>query len=452
MAFRDISAASLREEIASSATTARAFLAALFDEGTFLEIGTYVKNTADGGTLEGVITGCGAIDGRPVFAFVQDYDNGRAAFTAAHGKKICALYDAAIRAKAPVVGVFSSAGAKLSEGIDCLSAYGAVMAKSRSAKPLIPQIAVLTGICGGASAVLSEMFDFAVADKNAARRYILPHTKEDDRPPVKADLIVPSEELSETVRRLLNYLPSNNTEGTVYGLAREDINVPVENIADLVAPGADVKELLAALADDGRLLTLADDTAPEMVCALLELNGRVIGTVANQPAVEQGKLTAKAAKKAARFIDFLGRFAIPLLTLVNTEGFGGKECCCYGESLAKLADAYLTCSAPKVTAVVGKAYGSAFTLLGSKQLGADLVFALDSAVISVLPTETAVEFVWDERLKVAEDPQAARLALREEWNATVASPLAAARSGDIDDIIAFDELKQRLAAGFEILG
>lgn len=452
MAFRDISAASLREEIASSATAARAFLAELFDEGTFLEIGTYVKNTTENGTFEGVITGCGAVDGRPVFAFVQDYDNGRAAFTAAHGKKICALYDAAIRAKAPVVGVFSGAGAKLSEGIDCLSAYGAVMAKSHRAKQVIPQIAVLTGTCGGASAVLSEMFDFTVADKASAKRYILPHASEGDRPATKADLSVPTAELSGTVRRLLNYLPSNSTEGTVYSLAREDINIPAENVEALVAPDADVKELIAALADDGRFLELAGDVAPEMVCSLWELNGRVIGAVANQPAVEQGKLTAKAAKKAARFVDFLGRFGIPVLTLVNTEGMGGKECCCYGESLAKLAEAYLACPSPKVTAVVGKAYGSAFTLLGSKQLGADLVFALDSAVISVLPTETAVEFVWDERLKAADDPQAARLALREEWDKTIASPLAAARSGDVDDIIAFDELKQRLAVGFEILG
>ncbi len=452
MAFRDISAASLREEIASSATAARALLAGLFDEGTFLEIGTYVNNNTENGAFEGVITGCGAVDGRPVFAFVQDYDNGRAAFTAAHGKKICALYDAAIRAKAPVVGVFSGAGAKLSEGIDCLSAYGAVMAKSHRARQVIPQIAVLTGTCGGASAVLSEMFDFAVADKTAAKRYVLPHANETDRPATKADLSVPAEELSGTVRRLLNYLPSNSTEGTVYSLAREDINTPAENVEALVAPAADVKELIAALADDGRFLELAGDAAPEMVCSLWELNGRVIGAVANQPAVEHGKLTAKAAKKAARFVDFLGRFKIPVLTLVNTEGLGGKECDCYAEALARLARAYIACPSPKVTAVVGKAYGSAFTLLGSKQLGADLVFALDSAVISVLPTETAVEFVWDKRLKAASDPQAARLALREEWDKTVASPLAAARSGDIDDIIAFDELKQRLAAGFEILG
>ncbi|MBQ4065932.1 MAG: hypothetical protein IJD10_07515, partial [Clostridia bacterium] len=404
------------------------------------------------GCFEGVVTGCGSVDGRPVFVFVQDYQNGRAAFTAAHGKKICALYDAATRAKAPVVGVFAGAGAKLIEGIDCLSAYGAVMAKSAQAKAVIPQIAVLAGTCGGASAVLSEMFDFTVADKDAAKRYILPHTDGGDYPKLKADLCVASAELSGTVRALLNYLPSNSGEGTVYGLSREDVNVPVENVEALVAPGSDVKALLRALADDGQVMELAGDAAPEMVCAMLQLNGRVIGAVANQPAEKEGKLTAKAAKKATRFLDFLGRFSIPVLTLVNTEGFGGKECCCYGDSLAKLATAYLACASAKVTVVTGKAYGSAFTLMGSKKLGADLVFALDSAVISVLPPETAVEFVWDDRLREADDPASARISLRSEWESTVATPLNAARSGDIDDIIAYEELKQRIAAGFEILG
>ena len=452
MAICDRSAASLREEIAASTGDARAFLAGLFDEGTFLEIGTYVKHNGEDGCFEGVVTGCGSVDGRPVFAFVQDFQNGRAAFTAAHGKKICSLYDAAIRAKAPVVGVFAGAGAKLSEGIDCLSAYGAVMAKSAQAKALIPQIAVLGGTCGGASAVLSEMFDLTVADQDAAKRYILPHTEDGDYPKLKVDLAVSAPELVGTVRTLLNYLPSNSEEGTVYGLSRDDVNVPVENVGALVAPGSDVKALLSALADDRQVMELAADVAPEMVCALLQLNGRVIGAVANQPAEKEGVLTAKASKKAARFIGFLGRFSIPVLTLVNTEGFGGKECCCYGESLAKLAASYLACASAKITVVTGKAYGSAFTLMGSKKLGADLVFALDSAVISVLPPETAVEFVWDERLREAADPASARLSLRSEWESTVATPLNAARSGDVDDIIAYEELKQRIAAGFEILG
>lgn len=443
--------AELREEIFRSSSAARRFLQALCDERTFLEIGTYVKNGGDGNAWEGVITGCGAVDGRPVFLFVQDYENGRAAFTAAQGKKIAALYDAALRAKAPVVGVFSGAGAKLREGIDCLTAYGTVMKKAVEAKSKIPQIAVIAGPCGGASAVLSEFFDFTVADASNAEKYLLPVADKKAAP--MADRVAEGHEaLAANVRELLNYLPSNSEEGTVCGFYRDDINNPVENIEELVASDSDVNELLAALADDGKFLPLKEKTAAEMVCGFMTLSGRVIGCVASQPTVKDGMLTNAAARKAARFLDFLGRFGIPCLTLVHTVGLGGEDKPCYAKALASLAEAYIRCPSAKVTAVLGRAYGSAFTFLGSKSLGADFVFALDNAVISVLPPETAVEFVWDDRLRKADDPETARASLKDEWEATVASPLAAARSGDIDDVIAYGELKQRIAAAFEILG
>lgn len=451
MANERKSSAELREEIAASSAYGRRFLAALCDEGSFLEIGTYVKNRADGNAFEGVITGCGSVDGRPVYLFVQDHENGRAAFTAAQGKKICALYDAALRAKAPVIGVFSGAGAKLSEGIDCLSAYGAVMKKATEAKTKIPQIAVIAGDCGGVTAALSEFFDFTVADPKNGQKYLLPLTSKTKIP--TADLYGEGcEALAAGAKELLNYLPLNSEEGTVCGFYRDDVNAPVENIEALISPASDVKGLITALADDGQFLSIGDKIAGEMVCGFLALAGRVIGCVASQPIIKDGALTAKAAKKAARFVSFLGRFGIPCLTLVNTVGFGGEDKPCYTEALASLAAAYVNCPSPKVTAILGAAYGSAFTFLGAKAIGADYVFALDSAIISVLPPETAVEFVWDERLRQADDPDAARAALKVEWETDVASPLAAARSGDIDDVIAYGELKQRLAAAFEFLG
>lgn len=450
MAIFQNNTAELRDGIARSTAYARRFLTELCDEGTFLEIGTYVKNSTDGNALEGVVTGCGAVDGRPIFLFVQDHDNGRAAFTAAQGKKIAALYDAALRAKAPVVGVFSGAGAKLSEGIDCLSAYGAVMKKVTEAKNAIPQIAVIVGPCGGASAVLSELFDFTVAT-DKAQKYLLPTATPKTGLP-QADCVCSEETVAARVKELLNYLPLNSSEGTVCGMYSEVVNTPVENIASLTAEGSDVKNLLAALSDDGKYLEIKAEEASELVCGFLTLAGRVIGAVASQPAVKDGVLSTKAARKAARFVDFLGRFGIPCLTLVNTVGLGGEDKPCYVRALADLSAAYADCPSPKVTAVLGRAYGSAFTFLGAKALGADFVFALDSAVISVLPPETAVEFVWDERLRSADDPETARALLKAEWEATVATPLAAARSGDIDDVIAEGELKQRIAAAFEILG
>jgi len=446
MAQTHMTAAALRDEIAASTVDARRLIGALFDEGTFLETGTYRKNGE--GCFEGVVTGFGAVDGRPVFAFVQDYANGRAALTAVQAQKIASLYEMALKAGAPMVGVFAGAGAKLTEGIDCLSAYGLLLTKAQQAKNRIPQVAVIAGDCGGASAVFAEAFDFTVADAKTGERYLLPSV--DKKADQKADLFAEGvEELAAKTRLLLNHLPSNSTEGGVCGLFNEQVNAAADMAA--AAQDGDAVALLQLLADDGQPLLLGETKAPEMVCGFLMLGGRVIGAVGNQPKENGGRLTCGAAKKATRFLDFCCRFGVPVLTLVNTEGLGDKACGCYAEALLALASCYGKEGTAKVTVIVGKAYGAAFTYFGAKSVGADLVFALDDAVISVLPPETAVEFVWDDRVKAAADPKEAREALKAEWIATQASPLMAARSGDVDDIVASDELKQRIAAAFEML-
>lgn len=431
--------AELREEINASSADARVLLSALFDEGTFLEFGTYVKQGE--GNFEGVITGCGSVGGRPVYAFVQDKTNDKAAFTASHGKKICALYDSALKAGAPVIGVFSGAGAKVSEGIDCLSAYGSVMAKISEAKALIPQIAVINGACGGASAVLSEMFDITVST-DKGDRYLVPNGDPIGNP----DIVVSESELVATLTKLLSLLPSNCEEGTVIGDDCVSINEPLDVSAYV---NGDVKDLISALSDDRAPTYLSENAAKELVTALITFNGRVIGVVANQPTENGGALTCASAKKAARFVNLCSDFEIPVITLVNTVGFKGS-CKNYLTALSDLAFAY-TNSEISVTAIIGNAYGSAYTLMGSKSLGASFVFALDSAVISVLDPDTAVEFLYDSALKEASDPNAARASLKEEWISGPASALTNARSGDIDDIVSGNELKQRMASALEFL-
>lgn len=442
------SSAELREEISASSSEARRFISALFDEGTFLETGTYIRHDTES-DFEGVITGCGAVDGRLVFTFVQDMSCGRAALTYAHAAKISALYDKAIKAKAPVVGVYTSAGAKLSGGIDALSGLGEVMSKMVSAKKEIPQISVISGACGGGMAALSSLADFTVADTENGSRYILPNT--DDEKKFRYDIAAKgTEELASKTKELLNFLPSSSADGTVYALSRDDINDPSCAVEDILSTDRDVKELIAEISDDGKMLEIGGGFAKEAVCGFAMINGRAVGLVADQPIVNGGALTSKAAKKIAGFVDFLGRFNIPVLTLVNTVGFGGNNCGCYTDNLAALASSYSNCRSAKVTVVVGKAYGSAFTFMGSKRLGADMVFALDCAEISVMTPETAVEFVWDDKLKNSPDPASARDELKKEWIENVASPLAAARHGDIDDIVSYSELKQRIAAAFEV--
>ena len=436
MATMRKTASELREEIKVSSSAARTFIASLFDEGTFLERSTYVKNGA--GDLEGVITGCGSVDSRPVFAFVQDTDNEKGAFSAAHGKKVASLYDAALRAGAPMVAVFSGAGAKVNEGIGVLSAYGAVMSKVSEAKGIIPQIALVDGVCGGASAILSEMFDVVVYT-DGANRYLTSRGSKVGHPH-----IVTKDGVS-TVKSLLSLLPSSCEEGTVMGDPDPEINDAFD-VSSLV--GGDVHQLIEALSDS-QPLYLSDDHGKEAVTALVRLNGIVAGVAANQPAEKDGALTPCAAKKIASFVNFCGDFDIPVLTLVNTAGL--NDGC---EKLAPFADlvmAYTCCPSAVITAVVGKAYGSAFTLLGSKALGADTVFALDSAVISVLDPDTAVEFLNDAELKASSDPASLRASLKDQWINGEASPLNAARSGEIDDIVNSSELKARIASALEFL-
>ena len=427
----------LREEIASSSTDARLFLKKLFDEGTFLKSGD--------GAFEGVITGCGSVLGRPVYAFVQDSDNISGAFTTSHGKKIINLYKSALKAGAPVIGVFSGAGAKVEEGISCLSAYGSLMANVSEAKGVIPQIAVVNGVCGGAAAILSEMFDFTVCTDDA-ERYVIPN----GRKYTACNIKVSKDELESTLRTLVSLIPSSCDNEIVCGEENENINEGIYGIDALVSEDSDAHELISALSDDAAPFFLSDSENNELITALMTFNGRVIGAVASQPSVNGGALTSGAAKKASSFINFCGCFNIPVLTLVNTVGFMGEKCD-YLSSLSDLAIAYSSCPSPAVTAIVGKAYGSAFTLLGSKALGADVVFALDSSEISVMKPESAVEFLCENEIKEATDPVEARKILKEEWINTSASPLSAARNGDIDDIIASSELKQRIASSLEFL-
>lgn len=430
------SAAELREEINSSSCAARGFINALFDEGTFLERGTYVKRGE--GYFEGVITGCGSVDGRPVFAFVQDSDNEKGAFTAAHGKKISAIYEAALRGGAPVVAVFSGAGARVTEGVDVLSAYGSVMAAVSEAKGVIPQIAVIDGICSGASAVLSEMFDVVIATEGA-NRYLTARGEKIGHPHLTTD------NAPAKVKELLSFLPLSCDD--VAPLNDEDpaINQPID-VSALV--DGDVHELISALSDSAPLY-LSEEHGKETVTALIRLNGRAVGVAASQPTENGGALTPCAAKKLASFVNFCGEFNLPVVTLVNSVGF--KNGCGGLRSFSDLAFAYTSCPSPVVTAVVGKAYGSVFTLLGSKALGADTVFALDTAEVSILNPDTAVEFLSDSELRASSDPVSTRNTLKDEWLSGEASPLNAARSGDIDDIVASDELRQRIASALEFL-
>ena len=431
----------------------------LFDAGTFVELGRFVKKATTpydgepGGDFEGVVTGYGAVDGKLVFAWSQDLSRMKGAMSEAHAKKIVAVYDAAMKSGAPVVGIFDSAGAKVLEGVSVLSAYGSMMKASAAASGVVPQIAVIAGPCSGSAAAFASMADIVIGAKEAGKFYVNSPFALSKKGAVNAGSIeeaakngavsVSVENEGEAIvcaKKLITLLPSNSVEGTAYNEVGDSANRVV------VGKGS-LKEVVEELVDAGSLLELGKDFAPETSTAVASIGGITVGIVA-----ASASLSDLGAEKAAKFVSFCDAFSVPVITLVDCEGVAFCTECekALAVKLARLASVYASSTTPKITVITGKAYGSVFTLLGSKTLGADLVYATPDARISVMPAEAAVEFLYADRVKAADDPAGEKEKAKAEWD-EICAPVNAARNGDIDDVIDPSELRMRVAAGLEML-
>ncbi len=434
--------------------TARERITALFDEGTFTETGAYTMRRIsefDGETpdeLESVITGYGSVNGCLVYAFSQDMNRTKGSVSESAAKKICAAYKLAVENGCPIVGIFDSAGAYLPEGVRALAGYGSIMKAAAFASGIIPQIAIVPGIAQGASAVVASMFDFVIATENSKISINPPFvvgggTTEDSVESGVVSITAKTDaEALGAARQLLAYLPSNNEEGGVEVLTSDEIN----RLADTSAyASGDIKALIAAFADDASYIELGSEYAKSLTTGLVSLGGTVCGIVGTNHAEAEGRLTSKAARKAAKFISFCDCFGIPVITLVDSEGFavcGDEEKNPYSAEIGRLAGAYAQAKVPLITLVSGTAYGSVFSVLGSKSIGADIVFALDSAKISCMTAKSAVALLWND--KISKDMS--REDLEAKWNETEANVIEAARAGEVDDIIESAEVRQRLAS------
>lgn len=456
-----IDAASAETAGASGTLSARERITALLDPGTFVELGAYRCRTV-GDDFEGVICGYGAIEGMLVFCFSQDWGRMKGAFDDGHAQKIEQLYTMAQKNGAPVIGIFDSAGALVQDGVSALSGYGRVMRCVSRASGIIPQIAVIPGVCAGSAAAIAAMFDLAITVEGKTKLYVnSPFLVGEETGTANfaaekglAALVAETEQAAlDAARRLICYLPQNNVEGTVDLAVSDDINRRLKVDDLLSTPVYDMAALVSAIADRGNCLELYAAYAPEMLVALAPVGGRVIGILANRPDVCDGAITVGAARKAAKFVTFCDSFNIPLLTLVDSVGLdvsAEAEATPYACELGRLASAYIAAACPKISVVVGAAYGAAYTLMGSKSLGADMAFALERSAISVLPPDSAVAFLWNDRV-AGNHPAEARAELEAEWRAMCATPADAAARGEIDDIIATAELRQRICAAFEML-
>ncbi|MBP3437452.1 MAG: hypothetical protein J6K61_06080 [Clostridia bacterium] len=446
----------LRQALAASEKSdTRQIISSLFDEATFVEIGTYTKKsfseyayTGQLNDFEGVICGYGAINGQLVYAFAQDVSRMNGAMDDTHANKILSLYQMAMRNAAPVIGIFNSVGADIYEGVSSMAAYGKIMRAVAEASGFIPQIAIVAGDCTGIASPLAACFDFVVAVEGASFYVRSPDfSGANESNETVAALTVP-DALSavKEVRVLLSYIPANAEEGIRPVPCADSLN----RLLGDQSFDHNLHNMLSAVADNGIYKEIYTDTAPTFLTAFTCIGGvrcAVCGhTIQNGEAMFNGL----EARKAARFVSFCDAFSIPLVTFVDTAGFAyskKKENTSFVLSLSSLAFAYAKSQMPKISIIVGRAIGGAYTLLGSKALSADVVYALDSAEIGALATDAAVAFAWNDRVTLSRT----REELENEWRVSLASPVAAACKGEVDDIITVSEIRQRICSALLML-
>ncbi len=432
--------------------TASARLTALFDHGTFSRIGAYVNRSSDPDEPAGVICGYGAIGGRLVYAFAEDRARMDGALDSASAKLICDIYAMAQRNGAPIVGIFDSAGANIYEGVKVLASIGRIMSANSAAAGVVPRIALVPGCCGGSRAVLASSFDFLISVKGAEIYAVSPFVN-GVKPDVSADGTSAYEaedeaELYRFARTLISFIPSNNKEGTA--VDGEMSEYDLGRAPDI--KGLCGEALISEISDKKNYIKLYSDYAPELAAGFASIGGVACVYFASERANNDGALTPEACKVMARLQKFADSFDMPLVTFVDCPGFDNTRTdnAAYLEAVSALSDSLCFSSNPKISVVVGRAYGPGFIYMTSKSCGADVAFALTDSCISALSPEASVAFVWNDRVKEG-DLTSSREMLEAEWREKNASPNDAALCGEIDDILTPSELRPRLVSALHML-
>ena len=406
----------------SADTAAKKRLAALFDDGVYTEIDAYAKCGED---LTGVAAAYGFVNGAPVYAFSQDSSVKSGAVSKAHAAKIAKVFDLASRNGVPVVGIYDSCGAFVEDGAEAMNAYGEILAHTSNLSGVVPQIAVIAGVCSGSAAVIAACADFVImseegalylnagADSSsaeaAAKCGISALTAKDDKDAV------------EQAKKLVSLMPQNNLSP-----------VPEFEYAESgkKAEGS-AEDIAAAVADEGSVTELYAEFGKASFTALATIGGASAGIVGTNKTAD--KLTSDDTAKIARFVRLCDAFSVPVITIVDTEGFeSGAEAV---RNTAKAASAYAEATTVKISLVTGKAYGSAFVALAGNNANADMTFAYPDAVIAPMNPIAAAEFLYHDELKGASDVKAKREEIAKRYADEKASAFDAAAKGAVDEII-----------------
>ncbi|ALE82042.1 acyl-CoA carboxylase subunit beta [Pseudonocardia sp. HH130629-09] len=472
------SASAVEKQHAKGRQTARERIDQLLDPGSFVELDALTRHRSTNFGMEakrpfgdGVVTGTGTIDGRPVAVFSQDATVFGGALGEVYGEKIVKVMDVAAKIGCPVVGINDGGGARIQEGVVALGLYGEIFTRNVSSSGVIPQISLIMGPCAGGAVYSPAITDFTVMVDETSHMFITGPdviktvTGEDvdmeelgggrahnTKSGVAHYLAGDEADALDYVKQLLSFLPSNNLSEPPSFPASEPVEGSIEDgiidsdreldtlIPDSANTPYDIREVINRVVDDEDFLEVQELWAPNIVIGYARVEGRSVGIVANQPTQFAGCLDIDASEKAARFVRTCDAFNIPVLTFVDVPGFlPGTEQEWNGiiRRGAKLIYAYAEATVPKVTVITRKAYGGAYDVMGSKHLGADVNIAWPTAQIAVTGAQGAVSILYRKELKGLEGDELAakRAELQQDYEDTLCNPYIAADRGYIDAIV-----------------
>ncbi|MCL4232340.1 MAG: acyl-CoA carboxylase subunit beta [Dehalococcoidia bacterium] len=460
--------------------TARERIELLLDPGTFDEIDALVRPRGSAaGTVgpEAVVTGWGKVEGRPVYVFSYDFTVLGGSLSEAVAEKILKLMDLAMMTGAPIVGIQDSGGARIQDGPESLRGFGEIFAMNTLASGVVPQISVIMGPCAGGAVYSPAITDFVFMTEGTSQMFITGPdvvrsvtgeevTQEElggaDVHAMKSGVahfaLAGEEKTLAEVRRLLSFIPSNNADDPPYRPAGDDPARAEEDLLTIVPAEPnrpyDVRDVVYRIVDDGDFLEVHDRYAPNIVVGLGRMGGRTVGFVCNQPMHLAGSLDINASRKAARFVRFCDCFNIPLVTLVDVPGYLPGTSQEYNGIIthgAKLLFAYSEATVPKIAVVLRKAYGGAYLVMSSKHLRGDMNYAWPTAEVAVMGPDGAANIVYREEIAKAENPEARRKELIDEYREKFANPYIPAGRGFLDDVIDPRATRAKIISALEML-
>jgi propionyl-CoA carboxylase beta chain len=459
---------------------ARERLELLLDHGSFEEFDMFVEHRSNDFGMDrvkipgdGVVTGWGTVNGRTVFVFAKDFTVFGGSLSEAHAQKITKIQDMALKARAPVIGLFDAGGARIQEGVAALGGYGEVFRRNVIASGVIPQISVIMGPCAGGDVYSPAMTDFIFMVAGTSYMFV---TGPDVVKTVTNETVTAEElggakvhtskssvadgcydndvEALLQIRRLMDFLPSNNLEGVPEWPSFDDPDRADMSLDTLVPDNPntpyDMKELILKVVDEGDFFEIQAAYAKNIITGFGRVEGRTVGVVAQQPMVLAGVLDSDASRKGARFVRFCDAFNIPIVTFVDVPGFLPGTAQEYGGLIkhgAKLLFAYSQATVPLVTIITRKAFGGAYDVMASKHIGGDVNYAWPTAQIAVMGAKGAVEIIFRQDM---DDPE--KIAARtKEYEERFMSPFVAAERGYLDEVIMPHSTRRRVARALAML-